>query len=176
MNLFCNMDGVLANWNQHLLTTTGSCNKYTDTKSWATPDEIAGTDTNDVLADFNWWVEIPKTGAANILLTFKPTIVTTPWKTKESYAGKRAWIDAHAPGIDHIFMHDKHRLVHNVYDVLIDDREENIDSWVRAGGTGILFAQPWNSAGRDITDYIDGFSPSMFCGIIETLMQYRRTL
>ncbi len=36
--------------------------------------------------------------------------------------------------------------------VLIDDNDHNISEWRKAGGTGILFPQPWNSAAPLVDD------------------------
>lgn len=75
-------------------------------------------------------------------------VLTKPMDHDGSYTGKAQWVTEHMPALrkrlvpTHI---GKEEFAHSFNDLLIDDSQENIERWVKAGGAGILVPRPWNS-------------------------------
>lgn len=69
-------------------------------------------------------------------------------------AGKSAWIKRHYPRMPFL-LGTRKVLVAAPGFTLIDDYEENVDSWIRRGGHGVLFPAPWNRhRGLDVDSFI----------------------
>lgn len=79
--------------------------------------------------------------------------VTSPAQQNAFYLGRYIWFkdniklhfdltDKKSPQL--IIIKDKHLLVNDIDDILIDDNDSNIKNWNSAGGIGILFPQYWN--------------------------------
>lgn len=80
------------------------------------------------------------------LLPTDCAILTRPMEHLGSYTGKAQWVNQHIPDMRHRLIPtwiDKDELAHPKA-VLIDDRQESIEAFERAGGTGILVPRPWN--------------------------------
>lgn len=73
-------------------------------------------------------------------------LLTTPMPHPGSWTGKMLWVEKHLP------QYAKHFIVTQAAKsllagpdcLLIDDKDENIDEFVAAGGMGILVPRPWN--------------------------------
>ena len=83
------------------------------------------------------------------LTGIKPNILSAPiGKEKDPYnysvIEKREWIGKYFKDlVNHIVItKNKGRVVESSRDILIDDRQNFIDDFVKAGGTGILFKDP----------------------------------
>lgn len=81
----------------------------------------------------------------NLLPMKKVCILTSPSLT--SAGGTQAWIQQHLP---YLFI-NKQYLIGPAKEfcacstsLLIDDSEDHINNFIRKGGSGILFPQPWN--------------------------------
>jgi 5'(3')-deoxyribonucleotidase len=72
-------------------------------------------------------------------------VLTAPSMSQYCVPGKRRWMQKHYPFLakNMIFTSAK-RFLAGPDRVLIDDRNENVDSFIRAGGHGILLPRPWN--------------------------------
>lgn len=57
--------------------------------------------------------------------------------------GRMEWVRTWYPNNKLIFIHDKSLLAREG-DILVDDLEDNIKGWEKAGGTGILWPAPYN--------------------------------
>lgn len=80
-----------------------------------------------------------KFGKENVFLCSSPCL------TKGCIVGKAMWIDQHLPGYtQRLILTNRKDVFSGPGRVLIDDRDENIDGWVKAGGIGILVPRPWN--------------------------------
>lgn len=66
-----------------------------------------------------------------------PVILSSPTRHESSIEGKKLWIDKEIPGTPYILEENKEKYA-KVGDILIDDRDKNIEKWEEAGGTGIL--------------------------------------
>ena len=73
-------------------------------------------------------------------------LLTHPMPNVESWTGKYEWVTKNLP-----LYREKLTVTRNCKSafaapnhVLIDDKEQNIEAWVWAGGKGILVPRPWN--------------------------------
>lgn len=73
-------------------------------------------------------------------------ILTTPCPIDGCYDGKLDWIKMHLPKAYHrrYLIGTRKEFCAGDDRVLIDDRDENIDEFVAAGGHGLLIPRPWN--------------------------------
>jgi 5' nucleotidase, deoxy (Pyrimidine), cytosolic type C protein (NT5C) len=73
-------------------------------------------------------------------------ILSSPPRDPASLAGKCRWIQTHLPRYDRQFLIGpcKH-MVAGPDAYLLDDSDDNIAQFQRAGGVGILIPRPWNS-------------------------------
>ena len=75
-------------------------------------------------------------------------ILTAPPKPKRGIRtaedDKRNWCKTYLGDIpvNIAYSEDKHRYCRDEKDILIDDRQSNIDDWIAAGGTAILHTSP----------------------------------
>lgn len=76
-------------------------------------------------------------------------ILTSMIKTPGCSDGKRDWISKHYPDIPAFLCHRGKSVPKHFCSgggrILIDDHDENIISWVRHGGVGILCPRRWNT-------------------------------
>jgi len=72
---------------------------------------------------------------------YKPTILTSPSRDESSRIGKGVWIKRNMSGTPYIFGFKASGKAKYAAPnaILIDDREDNIQSWKQAGGIGILY-------------------------------------
>ena len=104
---------------------------------------------NQLRTDY-FWANLPWSfdglEIISILYQHKPIILTSP--INGGADGKISWIknqlpDYHKDG-RYMIGSGKHYIATNNY-VLIDDHDDNIQAWEKAGGVGILYPRPWNS-------------------------------
>jgi 5'(3')-deoxyribonucleotidase len=64
----------------------------------------------------------------------------------ESYTGKALWVNKWIPVFNKRFIitHAPKHLLAGSDTLLIDDKDQNIEEFVAAGGQGILVPRPWN--------------------------------
>ena len=75
-------------------------------------------------------------------------LLTTPMPNLESASGKMMWVNDNLPIYlkrTIITQAPKHLLA-RPDTLLIDDKDENIDGFIEAGGRGLLVPRPWNHA------------------------------
>ncbi len=136
--LYCDMDGVLVNFEQGYNDLTqekapGFNSTYDKPKFWSAINK----------AGAKFWANLPwMPGTEDTLWKhikkFNPTLLTAPSLDPSSKLGKQEWVDKHIPGTPIIFKQAKDKKdLAKPNAILIDDREDNIKSWVDAGGIGI---------------------------------------
>lgn len=136
--LFCDQDGVLADFDQGVYDRTGKWPKEfeSDDAMWAALNAIP-----------NFFAELPVVPGAiefwNWLRPVNPFILTAcPNSDYQNVAlQKKHWIKTNLTGNPMVLPvvggRNKGLFMHNVGEVLIDDYGRNIDAWEALGGTGI---------------------------------------
>ena len=166
LNFYLDMDGVLADFDRRFTQLAGqSPDDYKNEKG-----ENAFWDFIDEKHKKVFWVGIPLMKGAKKLTDsvkdFKYQILTSPSVKKQSEEGKQEWIKNHSgelfggstPLIFFRKSGEKHTIKPSLTknDILIDDRSKNIDPWIQAGGTGILYKNI-NQVIRDINNEITSY-------------------
>ena len=135
--VYCDMDGVLVDFERGYNDLTGK--------------ETPGVDSTYDKDDF--WSAITKAGAkfwANLnwmsdgqqlwgyIKQYNPELLTAPSREESSRIGKLAWVDKNIPNTPIIFKQAKDKKdLAEPNAILIDDRKDNIQQWIDAGGIGI---------------------------------------
>lgn len=134
-HIFLDMDGVIADFDSH----ARAHGKYDD----------SGTPRWDEL-DLQWWRSIPPfDGAREFYMELRKAgavkFLTAPVPATDCFTGKAEWVQTFLPDrarfalLDLIICHASAKaFMAAPKHILIDDRQKNIDEWVRAGGIGIL--------------------------------------
>lgn len=150
--IFCDMDGVLVDFDG-----------YFKKKYGIFPFEISKQDLwETVLQTKDYWLNLPKTADADILVNFLNQTGYTILTGLPSYGfdkaekEKKAWLKKH------------YNKEHNIIcclskdkpnygcakDILIDDRKNNIQNWQKMGGIGILHKSA-NETIKQLKQHID---------------------
>lgn len=161
---FLDMDGILADFVGAVCKAHGRTDPYLDPSShgifemeklWGiTAAEFwAPADTHE------FWANIPKMPDADGLVQCTINsfgeenicILTAPSNSPGCISGKRAWMKQHYPQFKKrmIFATAKH-FIAGPGKFLIDDRDENIEAWIKAGGFGLLVPRPWNKLHEEV--------------------------
>lgn len=109
---------------------------------------------------FDFWANLPlEPWAYGIISTVQALfgdrvlIVTSVPSSPASYDGKREWIRKHFPIYkDRVCACTPKWMLAHPNALLIDDRDENVEEFVKHGGRGILFPRSWNKS-RDIVEH-----------------------
>jgi PAS domain-containing protein len=150
--IYCDLDGVITNFNQRYKDITGivlNPNEHrSDSKFWE-PIEKAG---------YDFWINMGWMPDGRILWDFispyNPIILSAPSRQVESRIGKKDWVDRELPGTQLILRSAKHKKDFASPDaILIDDREDNINGWIESGGVGILHTSSSKTINELITKY-----------------------
>jgi predicted kinase len=135
--VYCDMDGVLVDFERGYNELTGK--------------QTPGVDSTYDKEDF--WSAITKAGAKfwadlnwmsdgkqlwDYIKQHDPKLLTAPSREKSSEIGKKEWVDKQIPGTPIIFKQAKDKKdLAEPNAILIDDRKDNIQQWIDAGGIGI---------------------------------------
>jgi len=134
MQIFVDMDGVLADFDAHHEAVFG-----------ARADKAANNvDWDAVRAVGDFYLHIPPMADLPVLWNFiaplSPIVLTgVPWSVKEAPDNKRAWAEKHLGGdVEVRCCRSREKAKHaNPGDILIDDWEKYRHLWERAGGRWI---------------------------------------
>ena len=155
--IYLDMDGVLADFDKRFEDLAGMPpRKFEDTygknEFW---------DFIDEKNKLKFWVGIPVMDGAKKLVNFASKydyeLLTAPSAKKQSRIGKILWVRNHTkdlfgttPFINFKRAKEKHEVKPSLTksDILVDDRDDTIQRWNAAGGTGILYT----SANQVIND------------------------
>ena len=145
--VYLDMDGVLADFDQRFEDISGMKPKEFEAK-YGTKEFWNLIDEENKIS---FWVGIkPMPGAAalvNAVKKYNYELLTSPSAKKQSYLGKILWVRNHSdilggkPRINFKRAKEKHEVKPELAktDILIDDREDTIERWNAAGGTGIVY-------------------------------------
>jgi 5'(3')-deoxyribonucleotidase len=149
--IFCDMDGVLVDFDKGYKDLTGKYTKHVDVQDkndfWKLLDKSL---KEKGLTEYDYWVNLPWMPDGkelwNYIKPYKPYILTAPTLNPESKEGKREWVQR-LDGMKNIYFKPakfksdfsgKNR-------ILIDDREDTINRWNEAEGIGILHTSATNT-------------------------------
>jgi cytidyltransferase-like protein len=135
--IYCDMDGVIVDFEDGYKRLTGK--------------DIKG---NHIKGDGDFWQPITDAGVKfwaglkwmsdgkelwSYIKPYNPEILSAPSREESSKIGKHVWIKNNIPGIKLILRsaNRKQELAESNA-ILIDDRKDNIEQWINAGGIGIL--------------------------------------
>jgi 5'(3')-deoxyribonucleotidase len=152
--VFLDMDGVIAAFERQAQAYFGIEDPYLDESN------LGKFNVYSEHPRFNWdaleydfWRGIPPTPEANELVhlleaTFGAeniTLLSAPTFNVGCMPGKKDWIGAHFPQFlrRYLFGNAK-QFCASPQSLLIDDKDENVDRFIDAGGAAILFPRPWN--------------------------------
>lgn len=130
------MDDVLVDFNKGYYDLTGidlTGTYRNDTDFWEPIDREG----------YNFWVglEWKKDGKKlwSYIKKYKPILLSAPSSKDESRVGKADWVKRELQNNRLILRSAKNKKEFaDEYSILIDDRYENIQGWIEAGGIGIL--------------------------------------
>lgn len=134
--IYCDMDGVLIDFDKGYLKLTGhqlDGEHRTDTNFWD-PINAAG---------YDFWVNLEWMNDGkelwNYIKKYNPSILSAPSRQDESRVAKHDWVNKELPGTQLLLRNAKHKKdFASPTSILIDDRIDNVEGWIGAGGIGIL--------------------------------------
>jgi hypothetical protein len=138
--IYSDMDGVLVDFENRFKRFSDGISpkdyedKYGKEKFWDLIDKKTGV---------RFWVGMPWMSDGkqlwNYIKNYNPTLLSSPSRSNSSRMGKRIWRKRNLPSTKLVLAQAaKKQNYANPNSILIDDRESNIDQWVKAGGIGIL--------------------------------------
>lgn len=133
--IYCDMDGVLIDFDKGYLELTGhklDGEHRTDTNFWD-PINAAG---------YDFWINLEWMGDGkelwDYIKKYQPKILSAPSREEVSRVAKHDWVHKELPDTQLLLRNAKHKKDFATPDsILIDDRIDNINGWIEAGGVGI---------------------------------------
>ena len=135
--IYCDMDGVLVDFDQGYKDLTGMSTKEADAQGkeafWS-PIAKAGA---------SFWIRLKWMPDGQQLWEYinqyNPVLLSAPSKEESSKIGKRVWVKQNIPGTKLILRPASQKQQFSGENkILIDDRVDNIEQWRNKGGIGIL--------------------------------------
>jgi hypothetical protein len=149
--IFCDMDGVLVDFDKGYEELTGKNTKHADLQDknefWGL---LARSLKDKGLTEYDYWVNLPWMPDGQTLWDYikgyNPYILTAPSRDPGSKQGKREWVER-LDGMKKLYFKPAH--LKPEYSgknrILIDDRKDTIDKWNEAGGIGIFHTSAANT-------------------------------
>jgi len=133
--IYCDLDGVLVDFSKgyHKLTGIDLNGEFRKDKKFWEPIDKAGK---------KFWTELDwmKDGKElwDYIEKYKPDILSAPSREDDSRVGKHEWVKREIPDAHLILRSMEHKKEFaKPGAVLIDDNEDNIEDWKKAGGLTI---------------------------------------
>jgi len=135
--IYCDMDGVLVDFNKGYKELTGIDIKnhyFSDSKQFWDPIKEAGS---KFWEELDWMSDGKKLW--NYIKPYTPKLLSSPSREQSSHKGKYLWAKQNIPGVELILKpaHEKKEFASS-NSILIDDKGSNIKDWEDNGGIGIL--------------------------------------
>ena len=135
--MYCDMDGVLVDFDKGYKDLTGITTKEADAngpKFFWEPISKAG---EKFWTELEWMPDGKELW--NYIKKYNPSLLSAPSREKSSRTGKNIWVNNYLPGVKLILANavDKQNYS-GENQILIDDKESNIEQWKSKGGIGIL--------------------------------------
>jgi predicted kinase len=135
--LYCDMDGVLVDFERGYNDLTGK--QAPGVNSTYNKEDFWGAITkagSKFWADLNWMSDGQQLW--DYIKQYNPKLLTAPSREHSSVIGKKEWIDKNISGTPVVFRQAKDKKdLAEPNAILIDDRKDNIQQWIDAGGIGI---------------------------------------
>ncbi len=151
VKIYCDMDGVIADFEKKFYEISGG---FTPKEYETKYGREAFWDLIDNKNGVRFWVGIPWMPEGkklwNYISQYNPTLLSAPSLNNESRLGKRLWVKNNLPGVKLTLASARNKPNYaGENKILIDDRKDTIDNWVKQGGIGILFTST-NQAIKDL--------------------------
>lgn len=137
--IYCDMDGVLTDFESRFEHYSGMSPKEYETKN----NTAAFWNLIDVEVGIKFWAGMPWMPQGeqlwNFIAPYQPDLLTSPSRDNNSRLGKNIWVKNNlSPKPKTIFAYskDKQRYA-NENSILIDDKKSNINEWASKGGIAI---------------------------------------
>ena len=142
--IFCDMDGVLVDFDKGYKDLTGKSTNHADVQDKNDFWRLLNKSLEEKgLIEYDYWVNLPWMPDGkqlwNYIKGYKPYILTAPSLDPGSRQGKREWVEKELPEAKNVYFRKaslkpefsgKNR-------ILIDDRADTIAAWNAKGGIGI---------------------------------------
>jgi 5'(3')-deoxyribonucleotidase len=154
LKVYLDLDGVLVNFFKGVCDEFGqpynyfNLIEYSFWESWGiTRDQVNSRCDITFWSDLEWMhdgIEILEAVLKRFPLDVH--LLTTPMPNFGSWTGKARWVNEHIPVFNKrlIITQEPKSLFAGPGTLLVDDKDENITEFVKAGGMGILVPRPWN--------------------------------
>lgn len=137
--IYCDMDGVLTDFQKRFEHFTGMLpkeyeNKYGTAGFWNLIDVEVGI---KFWSDMDWMPEGKRLWS--FIEKYNPDLLTSPSKDDGSRLGKKLWVRENLtplPNVIFSYSKDKQRYA-NSNSILIDDKKSNINEWIARGGIAL---------------------------------------
>ncbi len=156
--LFIDLDGVLVDFVRGVIRKFNSPLRVEEVQ-WHLEPQFGFADPAEFWAALgaNFWATLSCTPESYVLLAQLEQLVghgriallSSPGTGNHAYIareGKARWVENHLPPCysrSLVLAGAKHNLA-GPHKVLIDDHDENIDAWSKAGGVAVPVPRPWN--------------------------------
>lgn len=137
--VYCDMDGVLCDFEDRFKEFTGmSCREYETKYSTKAFWDAIGKEGVEFWSKMPWMDDGKQLW--DYIAKYNPTMLSAPSWDPSSKIGKREWVKENlTPNTDVILVNKKDKQLYaGENKILIDDRTDNISDWKNAGGIGIL--------------------------------------
>jgi hypothetical protein len=140
--IYCDLDGVLVDFDKGYKELTGKLPKEAgDGAEFWEPIHKAGA---------AFWIRLKWMSDGkelwNYIEQYKPTLLSAPSQEESSKIGKRVWRKNTLPDTKMILTPARFKQKYSgENNILIDDREDNIQQWKDKGGIGILHTSTENT-------------------------------
>lgn len=137
--IYCDMDGVITNFDKRFEQYTGMTPSNYKTKYGK---HSFYNFINNKGVEF--WITIPWMPDGKKLWEYikkyKPILISVPTYDNSSFLGKKMWVENNIPNTSLILVSRQNKQDYsNLNAILIDDRSDTINEWNEKGGKGILF-------------------------------------
>lgn len=142
-NIYCDLDGVLVDFNKGYFDLTGN---NISGHHYSSPQFFAPINKSGV----KFWNNLEWMSDGKELWSYiekySPKLLSAPTRDHSSIVGKKLWSKRELPGVPLILRSASRKKEFATSDsILIDDRESNVNDWIKAGGIGILHTSTKNT-------------------------------
>lgn len=160
--VFLDLDGVLADFVAEAMVMHGRRREERDqVNTYNVWDWLGETETSfwSLLTKKHFWSNLDPTAEMFDIVRLAEEyaggpehvcLLTTPYASPGSHAGKWEWIRDYLPAYTKRYLMGRPKHVCARDNLLIDDSDMNVAEWKAAGGWAILLPRPWNQR-RDLS-------------------------